>query len=138
MFPAMPDLAPAPPASAAVDTPIGSASVDPQDALPESNWIPRRWYVFTMTGASLLLVLYGLANKADGGVLIALIVFASLLALFYMVAPSAEQFGKIAQAVSAMKAGVTFKTSSSADVGAGTATSSTSAGQPAKGSVASE
>ena len=138
MFPAMPDPAPAQPASAAVDTPIGSASVDPQDALPESNWVPRRWYVFATTAGSLLIVLYGLAVKADPGVLIALIVLVSLLALFYMVAPSAEQFGKIAQAVSAMKAGVTFKTSSSANVGAGTATSSTSAGQPPNGSVAPE
>lgn len=103
-----------------VETPAGRAEIDPQDPLPESNWKPRRAYVgWSMVGDFVLIAL-ALYVDAPPAVTIWLIVFAIVIATLYMVAPSAEQIANIMQHVSAMRAGITFRSTARADVDRGT------------------
>lgn len=102
-----------------LETDAGRAFVDPQDPLPESNWIPRRHFVaWSMIGAFLLLAL-GMWKGSATGLLVSIVCYCALVAVLYLVAPSAEQFANIAQHVAAMKSGITFKSSSSADLATG-------------------
>lgn len=142
MFRAMPSesetQASTPPGSAALATPAGSAAVDAQDPLPESNWIPRRWFSFLGFWSVLLMEVYALRLGAPSGVQIALVILAALIAVLYLVAPSAEQFGRIVQHASALRSGVVFKSTSSADVSAGTVSTEQTAGKAGAAGVAPE
>lgn len=106
-------------------------TADPQDPLPESNWVPRRWYVFPLTGALLLLIYVAIKQGAPASVTISLVAAVVIVAMFYLLAPSGEQIAKMAASVAAMRAGVSFRSSSSVDTESGTASSSSSATAPA-------
>lgn len=110
-----------------IETQTGRAILDPQDPLPESNWKPRRHFVaWSMIGAFLLLSL-GMWHGAATGLLVSIVCYCALVAILYLVAPSAEQLANIAQHVAAMKSGITFKSSSSADLATGRVETSSSA-----------
>lgn len=113
----------------AAETPTSVVRLDPQDPLPESNWAPRRWFSFV--GGALLLILFGYAIK-EGQPAFAwpLAVCLALLVVCYLIAPSAEQFGKIVQTAAALRAGVAFSSSTTASAGDATATA-TAAATPA-------
>lgn len=105
--------------------PAKTITVDPQDPLPESDWGPRRWFVF-MTQILLFIGLFiALQVGAPQWVTISIIIAIVTVAVLYLIAPSAEQFGKMMQMASAMRAGVSFKQTSTVDAEAGTATTST-------------
>lgn len=113
----------------------GIITADPQDPLPESNWAPRRWYAFLSLGLGFILALVSITNGGHGvGWIMAFLIAGGV---FYMVAPSAEQAVKMLAAVSAMKGGVSFKTSSSVTTPEGGEASTTSSAEQA-GKVASE
>jgi hypothetical protein len=118
---------------------------DPQDPLPESNWLWRRLLVFLIVGFigwQQMMAANRIARWGDGGqqskAIDALldmthwhISFVGVVLLLYLVAPSAEQFAKIVQTVSAWKSGISTLTTSRISTPAGTASTSTAAG-PAK------
>lgn len=92
---------------------------DPQDPLPESNWVWRRAFIFLFSAAFMVGIWFkvdDLGRIALGGNetairgLITLLKwsFATLGSLFllYLVAPSAEQVVKMLATLSAWKAGV--------------------------------
>lgn len=120
------------PSRARTDTATGdhlSASTppDPQDPLPESNWIPRRWSSFAVCiGAALIIllvirVLWLIANgSAEPRVLIPIVNALSSIAglmvavividrILLMVAPSAEQAIKMIQTAGLLLRGVTLR-----------------------------
>lgn len=96
-----------------------TALPDPQDPLPEANWLWRRVFIFAVTSAVLYLV-YGSVDrlgavavvKPEIGIaafvsIVKLLVFTiNVMALFYMVAPSAEQITKMIKTASLLKSGV--------------------------------
>lgn len=102
-----------------IETSEGRAVLDPQDPLPESVWKYRRAFVLWSMLGAFVLIAGGMAVDAPPAVLIWLVVFAIVVAILYMVAPSAEQIANIMQHVSAMKAGITFRSSSTADLESG-------------------
>ena len=91
------------------DKPAGLVA-DPQDPLPESDWGPRRWFAFLSLFATVLLAAVSLQKNGVG--ISWVISFGMLNAFLYLVAPSGEQAVKMIVAGSAMKAGVSFRTSS--------------------------
>ena len=125
------------PSSATTDTAAGDRlhaqpQPDPQDPLPESNWIPRRWSSFAVCiGAALLLLLIiialwriaggALATMAEpAAVLIRIVAALASLSSFLilvividrillMVAPSAEQVVKMIQTAGLLIRGVTLR-----------------------------
>jgi len=109
--------------SAATAPPV---TLDPQDPLPESNWVPRRWYVFPTTGALLVLMFLQIEAKGD---LLWLAVCLIVVVFCYLIAPSAEQAAKVIAAASALKAGVTFRSSATASTPDGQATATNEAGK---------
>lgn len=99
------------------------ASVDPQDPLPESNWVPRRYFIFFgRVSQTLLIAAAGWAitklgpgnpKEAIAALLAAIYCLTAMIitdAVLYLIAPSAEQFAKIVQTVSALKEGISFQT----------------------------
>lgn len=123
-------------------------TADPQDPLPESNWVWRRIFVFIVLAALLAgawfkvdtlgqVALAGNESAVLG--LIAIIKWALALAgtlmMFYLVSPSAEQVVKMLATLSAWKSGVsTTSTSRAVSPDGSMAEASTSAGKPAGGS----
>ncbi len=94
-------------------------TVDPQDPLPDPNWLYRRLFVFLTTFALLILFWIKLdivGDVARGGSETAIAGLVDLLKrvtaligfliLCYMVAPSAEQITKMIATASAWKKGV--------------------------------
>lgn len=106
------------------DKPAGLVA-DPQDPLPESDWGPRRWFAFLSLFATVVLAAVSLQKNGVG--ISWVISFGMLNAFLYLVAPSGEQAVKMIVAGSAMKAGVSFRTSSNVTTPDGTATASSSA-----------
>ena len=117
--------------------------VDPQDPLPESNWIPRRWFVFagraTQTllvaacGSAIFLLGDDDATRAIGALLAIVYCLCGLLALdalLYLVAPSAEQATKMIQMVSALRSGVSFRSTASAQTPDASVVATTTAATP--------
>lgn len=102
--------------------------LDPQDPLPESNWLYRRWFNFG-TQAVLLLILAGASVLHEAAIAAWIVVAIICNGIFYTVAPSGEQVAKMLASVSAMKAGVNFATRQEVDANAGTASSVSTAGQ---------
>lgn len=115
---------------------------DPQDPLPESNWLWRRVLAFAIVGViGWQQVMAGnrIARWGDGGspkeAIDALLnmthwhmgVLGGVL-LLYMVAPSAEQVAKILATLSAWKSGISTLTTSRVSTPAGTAETKTAAG----------
>lgn len=130
--------------SASAETDPTRVSVDPQNPLPESNWLWRRVMVFTGFGAFVGLIIFaviligqlGRDNplSAINALTYTIYCLAGLLALdrgLYMVAPSAEQFGGWMQTVSAWKSGISFASSSTAETPEGRVTSEQSSGPAA-------
>lgn len=81
-------------------------SVDAQDPLPESNWVPRRWFCF-LALVGLLALLAG-ALYLDRGIWAVTFLLASIMVL-YLIAPSAEQATKMLATASMLKQGVTIR-----------------------------
>lgn len=123
--------------TASPDKPAGLVA-DPQDPLPESDWGPRRWFAFLSLFATVLLAAVSLQKNGVG--ISWVISFGMLNAFLYLVAPSGEQAVKMIVAGSAMKAGVSFRTSSNVTTpdGAATASSSATPTAPPSEKVASE
>lgn len=141
--------------------------MDPQDALPESDWFWRRVFVYlvlllaTVSAGVVLYMLYTLgattlelvaklagprdvraldqALETVGQVVHALyrlgfwsLILIMLMVTLYLIAPSAEQFGKWMATVSAWKGGIsTTSTTRSVSPDGGTAEATTSAGPAA-------
>lgn len=92
---------------------------DPQDPLPESNWLWRRVFIFG-TSIAVLYLVYGAVDRLgtvavvrpDIGIaafvsIVKLLVFTlNFLVLCYTVAPSAEQITKMVKTASLLKSGV--------------------------------
>lgn len=83
-----------------------AAILDPQDPLPESNWIPRRWFAFiSLVG---LFTIKGFETLLDRqNWLTDVLIFTIIVC--YMIAPSAEQATKMIQMASLFRHGVSFK-----------------------------
>ena len=103
---------------AEVENAEGKAVIDPQDPLPESNWQPRRQFVFgTQTALSIMIAAaIGLRFEPVIGWLVSALMLNSA---FYLIAPSAEQVLRGLTVVTALRGGITFASSSSADVRTG-------------------
>lgn len=126
------------PAASASPPPIA----DPQDPLPESNWLWRRIFVFFVLAALLagawfkvdVIGQVALGGNTDAILgLIELIKWAlalsGILMLFYLVSPSAEQVVKMLATVQAWKGGVSTTSAARSTAPDGsTAAASTSAG----------
>lgn len=120
------------------------ATVDPQDPIPDPNWLYRRLFVFVTT-LILLAVFYikldivgdvarGGSETAIKGLVqllrICLLLIGALI-LFYMVAPSAEQITKMIATASAWKKGVSTSSTSRATAADGSqAEATTTVGRP--------
>lgn len=119
-----------------------SLVADPQDPLPESNWLWRRLLAFAIVGViGWQQVMAGdrIARWGDGGspkeAIDALLnmthwhmgVLGGVL-LLYMVAPSAEQVAKILATLSAWKSGISTAVMSKVDTAKGTAETKTVTG----------
>lgn len=130
------------------ETPAASAgppvTVDPQDPLPESNWLWRRFFIFGLT-AIILIGVYiyadslakaalALNETAIKGLITLLklcLYLIGLLVLLYLIAPSAEQAGKWIATISAWRSGVSTSSTSTATAPSGaTATATTTASAP--------
>jgi len=92
---------------------------DPQDPLPEANWLWRRVFIFAVTSVALFLVFRAVERLGDialvrpdigiaafVNIVKLLVVTVNIMALYYMVAPSAEQITKLVKTASLLKAGV--------------------------------
>lgn len=149
--------------SATSDTAAGRLQAlpptDPQDPLPESNWIPRRWSSFAVClgGAVVILivirVLWLVAKaSAEASVLIQIVSALSSIAslavlvividrILLMVAPSAEQAIKMIQTAGLLLRGVTLRsetrTTATADA-AETVTRTSASSEPAPAEPAPE
>lgn len=146
------------PSSATTDTAAGdrlraSPPVDPQDPLPESNWIPRRWSSFAVClgGAVVILIVIRVlwliaSSTAEARVLIPIVNALSSIAglavlvvvidrLLLMVAPSAEQAIKMIQTAGLLLRGVTLRsetrTTATADTAETVTRTETSTATPA-------
>lgn len=120
-------------------------TVDPQDPLPESNWLWRRFFIFGLTAIilvgvyiyadSLAKAALALNETAIKGLITLLklcLYLIGLLVLLYLIAPSAEQAGKWLASISAWKAGVSTSSTSTATAPSGaSATATVAAGQSA-------
>lgn len=102
--------------------------VDPQDALPESQWLYRRLIIFGTTllfSVMLGVIIWQVAQLGTQNPLSAInaltyIAYGVIGLLFlnitlYLIAPSAEQFANWVQKVAALKNGITFKTVTTAE-----------------------
>jgi hypothetical protein len=92
---------------------------DPQDPLPESNWLWRRVFIFALAIAVVYLV-YGAVDRLGAVAVIRpdigipafvsivklLVLTINFIILCYMVAPSAEQITKLVKTASLLKSGV--------------------------------
>jgi predicted PurR-regulated permease PerM len=92
---------------------------DPQDPLPEANWLWRRIFIFVLSAAIVYLV-YGAVNRlgtvavirpdigipAFVSIVKLLVLTINFIILCYMVAPSAEQITKLVKTASLLKSGV--------------------------------
>jgi hypothetical protein len=121
--------------------------LDPQDPIPESNWIPRRLLIASgviigSAGIAYVLFLIGQLGKAKPLEAIEALVSVAhwILALMvidrilYLVAPSAEQVTKMFATLSAWKNGITFRSTATAttpDGGKVTATQASGPSAPA-------
>jgi hypothetical protein len=99
-----------------------TAPPDPQDPLPESNWLYRRLFIF---GFSIVAMVFmwrrgeyvqslGTANpviviQAQYDMFQWMMYYSILLIIFYMVAPSAEELIRIIQTARSIRTGVSFK-----------------------------
>jgi hypothetical protein len=114
---------------------------DPQDPLPESNWLWRRVLVFaTVLGVSAFvwwasLVVARLGGAEPAAAIAGLVTIVGWLVLLvvvnlvlYLIAPSGEQVAKMAAMVAAMREGVSFGSSSYASADDGYAHAETRAG----------
>lgn len=115
---------------------------DPQDPLPESNWLWRRLLVFLVLafiGWQQLMVGNRIARWGDAGAhgdaIDALLTMTrwhigtlAIVLVLYLIAPSAEQFAKIVQTVSAWKSGIATSVSAKVATAQGTAETRTAAG----------
>lgn len=110
----------------AASAPPGFVHADPQDALPESDWGPRRRYYFGRAIACLALIALAIVFKAQSSISIALTVVLILDSVVYGIAPSGEQAVKMFQIVSLLKSGVSMFQSSSASTDGTTASAETS------------
>lgn len=94
-------------------------SVDLQDPLPEASWLWRRVFTFVAMSVLLGFVYFGMTHLAATAlqsptagiealkdVIRYLLLFAWLLATYYLLAPSAEQLVKLVQVSSLLKDGV--------------------------------
>lgn len=145
-----------PSSSATTDTAAGDRlkavpPADPQDPLPESNWIPRRWSSFAVClGGAILIglvirILWLIAHgTAEPRVLIPIVNALSSIAglmvlvividrILLMVAPSAEQAIKMIQTAGLLLRGVTLRSETRTTATADTAetVTRTSASTPA-------
>ena len=81
--------------------------IDPQDPLPESQWLWRRIYTYVATVACLGLVGWIVHKLADGkhlaGIAYGLIGLSALLATYYLIAPAAEHIVRAIQRVALLK-----------------------------------
>ena len=100
---------------ASLETENAKLVIDPQDALPESDWSPRRRFTFGTQIGGGLLIAGAIVNDAPASVSIALVVGLTFNAIFYLVAPSAEQLANLAGRLAALKAGIGFKSSTVVD-----------------------
>lgn len=128
--------------NAAAATPPPTA--DPQDPLPESNWLWRRAFIFLITIALLagvwfkvddLSVVALIQNETAIKGLITILKWAlsliGVMVLLYLVAPSAEQVAKMMATLSAWKSGIsTVSTSRAIGSDGSSAEASVSAGRP--------
>lgn len=123
-----------------IEVPPSSAEL--QDPLPESNWFWRRWFVFTVTiFFSYLLWDYGdrisavamlqpaIGVPALARLMVWYVITIQIMALFYLVAPSAEQVIKMVQTARSLRQGVVFSSSAKVESPRGSASSSSTAGQ---------
>lgn len=129
--------------NAAAATPPPTA--DPQDPLPESNWLWRRAFIFLITIALLagvwfkvddLSVVALIQNETAIKGLITILKWAlsliGVMVLLYLVAPSAEQVAKMLATLSAWKSGIsTLSTSRAVAPDGSMAEATTSAGRNA-------
>lgn len=127
---------------AEVQSPPTVVKVDPQDPLPESNWLYRRLlqatgvFLFFLFMLMTLIMIGRLGINAQQPAIkglvalgIALIVWRAIGDMLYLIAPSAEQITKWFATVSAWKGGVSFfsrSTAAAPDGSTATTTSSTS------------
>lgn len=96
-----------------IDTPSGGVRIDPQDPLPESNFLYRRLTTWFIVMALLALVwhnveaLHGL-GAVDGLVEITkwLIALTGIVSTYYLIAPSAEQVVRIIQTARVLRQGI--------------------------------
>jgi hypothetical protein len=95
------------------------ATTDPQDPLPEANWLWRRVFIFAVTSALVYLIWTSVSRLGTIAVVkpeIGIPAFVSIVKMlvislwvvvtYYMVAPSAEQITKMMQTAGLLKAGV--------------------------------
>lgn len=93
--------------------------VDMQDPLPEASWLWRRVFVFVVTTVLLVFVWFVVEHLAvtallwpRGGIEALkdvaryLLLFAWMLATYYLLAPSAEQLTKLVQSANLLRSGV--------------------------------
>lgn len=142
---------------AATASPPQTATADPQDPLPESNWFWRRVFVGVICAAILFLVWWyaddigevalkggsGAVDAVNGlvGLLKLSLYLLGLVIMLYLIAPSAEQAGKWLATISAWKGGVSTAAHSKAVAADGsTAEATTTAGKtaPAKPAPAAD
>ena len=133
---------------AATTSPPQTATADPQDPLPESNWFWRRLFVGIICAAILVIVWWyaddigevalkggaGTVEAVNGlvGLLKLSLYLLGLVIMLYLIAPSAEQAGKWLATISAWKGGVSTASHSKAVASDGsTAEATTTAGKAA-------
>lgn len=111
--------------TAASTKPLATAG----EPIPHSSWDRRSVYVWLVTGALLGFAGRAMETESDAGLdLVGFLL--SFLFVLYIVAPSAEQAVKMLATVAALRAGVSFASSSDVNAREGTA-SSTSTATPA-------
>lgn len=123
-------------ASATGDVPA-AVQVDVQDPLPETDWMWRRTYTFTISLLSLAFIWGGIESlhelKSSEQIYYItryMIGILAMLILFYMVAPSAEQIVKLVQAAKLLRSGVTMNRTASVETPEGRTEVKTQAGTP--------
>ncbi len=98
---------------------LKSSSLDPQDPLPESNWLWRRVFVYLVT-AVVMWFLWGAIDRLGGVAVLYpmqgvpallnlchwLIVLVILMVTYYLLAPSAEQMTKAIHTAALLRSGV--------------------------------
>lgn len=128
-----------------------SAQADWQDPLPESKWLWRRIFFFSLTTFFCYLlwdwgdriqavaVLYPESGiPAMGRLMMGYIITINVMAMFYTVAPSAEQITKMIQTARALREGVVFQSAARVQSDTASAETTTTAGQPTAGAAPPE